>query len=886
MKGSTRPAAHDESNALRGGAGPFKEAIGPEHDAFEREADRVADAVARGQSAGAPRPGWAGAAAAAGVTIQRKCAECEQEEEEKIRRAPKDSAPAEASAPAEVSEPAARSPAVAEAAPALLVDGEGEIGRGQMRKADFMAALRAETCGAVDAALAGTGRDSQGCPYIDYWFGYYDERSAAQVERSLRRFAPEAAGAAAARDYVRIVSARIGRGAQTYAKSGEIPALPDDVPMPGAGGLLGAFGGMFFKARPGGARHVDPVSVRDQLGAGQPLPGRVRDRMESAFGESFGGVRIHTDPTGAELSDGLNARAFTVGRHVAFGRGEFRPGTLAGDALIAHELAHVVQQRGPASSPASPVPSRTANALEHDADRSAASFVRQQFHNGRAVAREAVPRLRTGLTLSRCSKDKPKDLHAGTARPDATQQASIQSELHPTTAASGAPLPDWDASVAASGTPAEKTARKDDLKTKVTDAMGVALDAEMPRMHDLAAAGRVPITSLEGPGKAAKKVVDKKFKEWISVAALTPSQSTLRHGFKFKGTNPGKNLFDANDPAQRAAAGLPIDPADLASWLAETHGATAMKDHDFSPSRSVEEGDFFNVEIVAPFAGAREADLKLFDRFGFAITNPLTKKIVTPTALEPGLSSTPGSGGEPSEAERFLRWSTWETLVHEYIHTLEHPAFHSAGGRNNRIMMEGFCTFFSREVLNEEIPKAPKDSGIRADVEGGSFHEPPAGTVPAFDAGDYAQYLGHADKIRDVVGDNAMKAAFFQGHVEFLGLDPAGGTITPVAVADRDLVKVPPGTTTVSALAHAAGVKADVIVAANSGLTATSAVSGRVHVPGAREHTVVSAGAGGVETKQQIAKQNGVSEDALTRANPGVVWASLAAGDTVLIPKH
>src|SRR5262249_11954902 len=159
----------------------------------------------------------------------------------------------------------------------------------------------------------------------------------------VRRFAPEARGVANAHGYIQFVVAQIRRSAQIWVRTGEVTDMPDDVPngaMAG-GGLLGAFGGMFFKAQPGGARHDDPVAVRAELRHGQPMPSPVRARMESAFGTRFDGVRFHTDSHAASMSDRLNARAFAVGEHVAFGAGEFRPGTMVGDALIAHELAHV-----------------------------------------------------------------------------------------------------------------------------------------------------------------------------------------------------------------------------------------------------------------------------------------------------------------------------------------------------------------------------------------------------------------------------------------------------------------------------------------------------------------------------------------------------------------
>jgi hypothetical protein len=66
--------------------------------------------------------------------------------------------------------------------------------------------------------------------------------------------------------------------------------------------------------------------------------------MESRFGHKFDDVRIHSDPRAAESAQAIDARAYTVGNHIAFSRGQYSPGTPAGKELITHELAHVVQQ--------------------------------------------------------------------------------------------------------------------------------------------------------------------------------------------------------------------------------------------------------------------------------------------------------------------------------------------------------------------------------------------------------------------------------------------------------------------------------------------------------------------------------------------------------------
>ncbi len=78
---------------------------------------------------------------------------------------------------------------------------------------------------------------------------------------------------------------------------------------------------------------------------GQPLPPDTRQFMESRFGHDFGQVRLHTDARSADAAWDLRARAYTVGPDIAFGTGQYAPETSTGRRLLAHELAHVVQQR-------------------------------------------------------------------------------------------------------------------------------------------------------------------------------------------------------------------------------------------------------------------------------------------------------------------------------------------------------------------------------------------------------------------------------------------------------------------------------------------------------------------------------------------------------------
>ena len=141
------------------------------------------------------------------------------------------------------------------------------------------------------------------------------------------------------------------------------------------------------------------------LSPGRPLEGAVRSQMQSAFGDNLSRVRVHTDAKSAELATRFNARAFTVGSHLVFGAGEFRPGTLVGDAIIAHELAHVIQQReAEANAPATDGQSELD--VEADANRAVLDLARERFGSLGGVlggfAAVTGARMRTGLRLQRC----------------------------------------------------------------------------------------------------------------------------------------------------------------------------------------------------------------------------------------------------------------------------------------------------------------------------------------------------------------------------------------------------------------------------------------------------------------------------------------------------
>ena len=87
------------------------------------------------------------------------------------------------------------------------------------------------------------------------------------------------------------------------------------------------------------------VKALESSGGGSPLPRQIRSFFEPRFGHDFSAVRIHTGSRAAQLARSVDARAFAHGRDIVFGAGEYSPSTEEGRHVLAHELAHVVQQR-------------------------------------------------------------------------------------------------------------------------------------------------------------------------------------------------------------------------------------------------------------------------------------------------------------------------------------------------------------------------------------------------------------------------------------------------------------------------------------------------------------------------------------------------------------
>lgn len=370
-------------------------AVGDASDPLEREAERAAEAVRQGGADGKGDDGGG-----------RRIPGLSRDPQGPIlRREPRGNP--------------GPSPAEEEALEQNLIvdDGVEGLAAGQMRRSEFLREARDAVGAAVNEVLAAEGRSTEDCPYLAAVFRYAERLETAALEREIRRSLPEASGVGSASGYLAPLVERARAGAREFVRTGQLTGIPGEWPSLSVLGLgLGALApAIRRKSREGGGGQagapagVVPGAVQTQLGAGHPLESGIAARMGTALGAEVSGVRVHTDAAAGRWADALGARAFAIGNHVAFGHNEYRPGTPSGDALMAHELAHVIQQRAAEGRGATLEPAAEAgpeSALESDADRSAVGAVLSLWSRGRAalsgLGQRLGPTLRSGLRLQRC----------------------------------------------------------------------------------------------------------------------------------------------------------------------------------------------------------------------------------------------------------------------------------------------------------------------------------------------------------------------------------------------------------------------------------------------------------------------------------------------------
>jgi len=152
-------------------------------------------------------------------------------------------------------------------------------------------------------------------------------------------------------------------------------------------------------------------AIQAKRGSGQPLDRAAQTNLGAALGDDFADVRIHDDGEADQLNRALRADAFTAGTDIFFRAGKYNPGSIEGKKLLAHELTHVVQQRGASASG-----EMTVSSPNDDSERQAsdvAEALTSAAPAAAAVARQAAvdeEEVQTSAAVERQALDEEEEL--------------------------------------------------------------------------------------------------------------------------------------------------------------------------------------------------------------------------------------------------------------------------------------------------------------------------------------------------------------------------------------------------------------------------------------------------------------------------------------------
>lgn len=230
-------------------------------------------------------------------------------------------------------------------------------------------------------------------------------------------------------------------------------------------------------------------------GAGEPLPGRIRQRAEAATGRSLEDVRVHDDARARQWVDELGARGATVGDHVALGSGAGRG--LLREAVLAHELAHAAQNRDLAGAVSHAAGGRDA-AVERDANRTALTTL--LGGTGSVGARPGH------LSLRKCDEEPPAKVKEAASKTDPAKLTGFEKMVK-------------------GGTPAADASESMQLPQELRDAMAEAWKNSFP-------GGK----SKEQGGILVKKSDGSL--DWVKATKSTSGSTTMPWGAVPKGATP------------------------------------------------------------------------------------------------------------------------------------------------------------------------------------------------------------------------------------------------------------------------------------------------------------------------------------------------------------
>ncbi|MEI2692751.1 MAG: hypothetical protein V9H69_24720 [Anaerolineae bacterium] len=234
----------------------------------------------------------------------------------------------------------------------------------------------------------------------------------------------------------------------------------------------------------------------------------------------------------------------------------------------------------------------------------------------------------------------------------------------------------------------------------------------------------------------------------------------------------GVNLRDAS---QRAG-----DAADMIRYLVDNQQelgvVRARHNADHSPGRPERAiADTFKTDYVAH--GSNRARLVLVDR-GWPALN------------QGGIVSIQPFEGATPAATRRVRWQAFQTMIHEYFHTLNHPNYYryagDLGGDDRSVLVEGGASLMTDHAWGRIGPAIPGSAALRAAVEGSALAHS-AAVIPPIGDTHYHPQFEQARDIETAFGRANFEAAFLTGRMELIGYERRGPASAGAATATQTL---------------------------------------------------------------------------------------------------
>lgn len=581
---------------------------------------------------------------------------------------------------------------------------------------------------------------------------------------------------------------------------------PHDTEEKEADSMADAVMRMPANAQPEPVRSV-PGGSTTGSSAGGPMDAGTRSFMESRFGHDFSGVRIHHDHRAAESARSFDALAYTHGSDIVFGQGQYDPHSNRGRHLLAHELAHVVQQRSgrpkKISRAKTNVSGQTVNIDYGDvmkvADTPGDIKRRIEVFTGKPPVPDVVKRV-AALTYDQqrwllfaldILMDNTTAKHGALDKNGAVDQLIAQAAVSTST-----PVANRDKFAEV-----EKFVREVMLTSGWT-AVAVAKDLVAPGSTMRGDIKKILNPADEdGDSEAFKKdlfnqKMEKLLKDYLKLVDPGAWGSTGTQSLTQIGAigdivlEEAKTYFRPYVTASRASMFHLKSPWKASQNIVDANKEPANEEQrkDYVASRASK--ILWNQSIEPPWFPEKDIYSTVhynYKRDGAVFTALVEKiekdpdqqkildRIVTHTAWKnkSGAATRIAISLEydsSRNSECTARWKTIDTLCHEVLHALVHPDFEKAAEKQgfSQVATEGFTEVLGNELFNQWIiMRAGANPDLKAKLEAGltvpKCPAPPDGKI------DYGTAGEGAENIRKKVGYPAMKAAYFLGRTDLAG---------------------------------------------------------------------------------------------------------------------